>query len=520
MKPVFTAAEMRACDAAAIETYGVPGVVLMENAARGTADLIGELFGPLDRKSALIVCGKGNNGGDGFAVARHLLNRGMSVHVFNIGPDDASKGDARINLDILRNVEQESTRLRVNLLSNVKELEDAFEEHPAFLVDALLGTGLTSPLVGELHDTVDVMNRSGIPIVAIDVPTGINADTGEVMGIAIAAHATAIMGGLKRGLLFGRGRESAGFVRVIDIGMPRQGFYEQATLTHQLEASDVAQWLPRRRYDMHKYQLGKVFALAGSVGMTGAAAMASEAALRTGAGIVRLGIPESLNTILEMKLTEVMTVPLKQTMEGTLGLNSIEEIMEHVNGSAVSIIGPGVSRHYETQNLVRRVVQTATAPLVIDADALFALIGHLDILQTANTDIVLTPHVGEFSRLIEQSAADIEHKKIDLAQTFAIEFGVTLVLKGAPTVIGCKDGTVYMNPTGNPGMATAGSGDILTGIIAGLIAQGNTAEHASAGGVFLHGLAGDSAREEVGEYGLIATDMLRTLAKTMHSLSR
>ena len=511
---------MRSCDTAAIDKYCVPGIVLMENAARGASDLIEDLFGPLTGKSVLIICGKGNNGGDGFAIARHLLNHGMSVHVYNLGPDDASRGDARTNLDILRKMEEETVQLRVNLLSNVTELEEAFDHQPVCIVDALLGTGISSPLVGEVKDIVETVNRSGIPVVAIDVPTGINTDTGEEMGAAIRAKATATMGGLKRGLLFGRGRETAGTVHVVDIGMPQKGHVDRTALTWLLETPDIVSWLPGRRFDAHKYQLGKVFVLAGSIGLTGAAAMASEAALRSGAGIVKLGIPEGLNSILEMKLTEVMTVPLKQTQEGTHSLNSFDEIMDNINSSTVSVIGPGISRHYETQNLVRRSIQSAQAPLVVDADALFALIGHLDILQTADTEIVLTPHVGEFSRLIEQSSADIERKKIDFAQIFAIEFGVTLVLKGAPTVIGCKDGRVYINPTGNPGMATAGSGDILTGIIAGLIAQGASAEQAAACGVFLHGLAGDKAREVVGEYGLIATDMLHTLAQTMHSLAR
>jgi len=519
MKPVFTSAQMRDCDAAAINTFGIPSVLLMENAARGAADGIELRYGPLEEKHCVILCGKGNNGGDGFALARHLLNRGMDVHVVNIGPDTASKGDARINLDLLRKTEIYTTKLRVSLLSSLKELEEELTSKTDFVIDALLGTGLASALKDEIAEVVPLLNALNVPVIALDVPTGINADNGEVMAVAVKAAYTITMGGLKNGLLFGRGKEHAGETSIVDIGMPRQGYFETATDTFQLEERDIVDWLPRRDFDVHKYKLGKIFVLAGSIGLTGAAAMASEASLRTGAGIVKLGIPESLNHIMETKLTEVMTLPFKETSEGSFSLNSLDAIMEMVNSSTVSIVGPGISRQYETQSLVRKVVQLATAPLVLDADALFALIGHLDLLLTANAHFILTPHTGEFARLIDQSIEEITPRKVELARIFATEFGVTLVLKGAPSIIAAADGKVYINSTGNPGMATAGSGDVLSGVIAGLIAQGASAEKAAACGVFLHGLAGDKATEHVGEYGLIATDMLHGLAETLRSMS-
>jgi ADP-dependent NAD(P)H-hydrate dehydratase / NAD(P)H-hydrate epimerase len=518
MQPVFTASEIRGCDTAAVERYTVPGIVLMENAARGAADFIEERHAPLEGRTALIVCGKGNNGGDGFAIARHLLNRGMTVLVFLIGTDDAVKGDARVNLDILRNTEPETSRLRVIPFTSVDALEAAFADRPAFLIDALLGTGLASPIEGLMKEIVTVMNGSGIPIVAIDIPTGISADTGEAMGACVTARETITMGGLKRGLLLGAGCAHSGELYVVDIGIPLQGYYETATQTCLAEATDISAWLPRRPFDAHKYQVGKVFAIAGSVGMTGAAALASEAALRAGAGIMRLGIPASLNDILEVKLTEVMTVPLPETPERTLGLAGFDTILEYVNDATVAIVGPGLSRHVETQSLIRRVIQASTTPLVIDADALFALVGSLDILRASRTDIVITPHGGEFARLAELPAVEIERRKIDLARSFAVEYGITVVLKGAPTVTACKDGAVYINSTGNPGMATAGSGDVLTGIIAGLMAQGLDPEHAAVSGVFIHGAAGDTAFDETGEHGLIAGDLIRALPGTMRSL--
>ena len=252
--------------------------------------------------------------------------------------------------------------------------------------------------------------------------------------------------------------------------------------------------------------------------LTGAAAMASEAALRSGAGIVHCGIPASLNTVMESKLTEVMTIPYRETEAGSFALHDYDAILERINAASISIVGPGISRHFETQNLVRRIVEHALRPLLLDADALYAIRDNLDLLQQCDADIILTPHTGEFARLVKQDRDEIERKRIDIAQTFAVEFGVTLVLKGAPTVIAAKDGQVYINSTGNPGMATAGSGDVLSGLIAGLAAQGAAPDHAACAGVYLHGLAGDHARDTVGEYGLIATDLTRAFAEILRDV--
>lgn len=506
---------MQRCDAAATAHFGIPGIVLMENAARGAVDFAEQLFGSACGQWIVLVCGKGNNGGDGFAMARHLVNRGARVDVLTLGPDSASQGDAKTNLDIIRVMEKETSLLRIKLLSSSAQLADMLHRRPAWVADAMLGTGLSSPVKGEIAEIIEVLNSSSVPVLAVDLPTGISADTGEVMGGAVMADHTVTMSGLKRGLLLRGGREHAGDVHVVDISMPREGVAREATNTFQIGLDDVQQWLPRRRFDAHKYQLGNVFVLAGSTGLTGAAVMSSESAMRSGAGIVHLGIPASLNSILEMKLTEVMTIPFKETGEGSFSLHDYEAILERVNTSTVSIIGPGISRQYETQNLVRKLIEHATMPLVLDADALFALSGHLSILQQTKAEIILTPHMGEFARLVSQTKEEIDSKRIDIAQTFAVEFGVTLVLKGAPTVIATRDGQIHVNPTGNPGMATAGAGDVLSGIIAGFVAQGSTPAHAAACGVYLHGLAGDRAKDNVGEYGLIATDLIRSFAEVL-----
>lgn len=518
MLPVYTSDEMRRCDAAASARYHIPSLLLMENAARGSVDLLERYHGPMRDRWILILCGKGNNGGDGFAVARHLINRGAMVDVLTLGPDTASQGDARINLDILRAMEQEHRQLRVRLLSASAQVEEMLHRRPDVVIDAMLGTGLSSPIKGEIAEIITVLNAATVPVVAIDIPTGINADTGDVLGSASRVCDTFTMGGLKRGLLLRAGREHAGAVHVVDISMPREGFAREATSAFQLERRDIDGWLPRRPLDVHKYQLGSVFVLGGSTGMSGAAAMASNAALRSGAGIVHCGIPASLNPVMEMKLTEVMTLPFKETGEGSFSLADFDNILERMNQSTVTVLGPGISRQYETQNLVRRLIERATRPLVIDADALSALIGHLNILQQTQAPVILTPHMGEFARLVSQSTDDIDAKRMDIAQTFAVEFGVTLVLKGAPTVVATREGQVYLNPTGNPGMATAGAGDVLSGIIAGFIAQGAEAAQAASCGVYLHGLAGDHARSIVGEHGMIATDIIHALAEVLRDL--
>ena len=519
MLPVYTSEEMRGCDAAAVEQYGIPGIVLMENASRGAVDAAESFFGSLRDARIIIISGKGNNGGDGFCMARHFVNRGARVEVLTLGPDDASKGDAKTNLDILRKMENDSERLHVHLLSSTTSLEETLLKAPTFVVDAMLGTGLSSPVKGEIAEIIHVLNRSAVPVLAVDMPTGINADTGEVLGIAVEAELTCTMGGLKRGLLLRDGRSHAGEVRNIDIGMPNDGYAMDATHTFRLERADITGWLPRRSLDVHKYQMGSIFVVAGSIGLSGAAAMASEAALRSGAGIVKLGIPESLNSVMETKLTEVMTMPFGETDEGTLALSDYDAILEQVNASTVGIIGPGLSRQYETQNLARKLIEHAQVPLLLDADALFALGEHVDLLHQSEADFILTPHAGEFARLVSQSREEIETKRIDIARTFAMEFGLTLVLKGAPTVIADAEGRVYVNSTGNPGMATAGAGDVLSGIIAGLMAQGCSPPDAACTGVYLHGLAGDHARARSGEYGLIATDLMRSFAEILKDVT-
>lgn len=515
MLPVYTSSEMRECDRTAIQEYNIPGIVLMENASRGALDIIEKIFGSVRDRSVFIFCGKGNNGGDGFAIARHTINRGAHVHCFLLAPDEQISGDAKTNLTILRKISESTARLTISIIESKSDIETFLSTKPDIIVDALFGTGLTSGITGLSAEIIETINRTNIPVAAIDIPSGVNGDTGDVNTVAIKARCTATMGALKRGLLFGRGKEHAGSVHIIDIGIPESIFSSSRAKTFLVEKRDVSRVMPFRAFDVHKYQVGKVFILAGSIGYTGAAAMASESALRTGAGIVHLGIPKSLNAILEEKVTEVITIPLDETSGHSFSIKSFETVMQHINSAHVSIIGPGIGRNEETLELIRKIIAAVERPLVVDADGLFALIDHPELLKNTIAPIVLTPHIGEFGRLIGRASKEIEGTRVEIARNFAIEHHLTLVLKGAPTITATSTSEIYINATGNPGMATAGMGDVLCGVIGGLYAQGTTIEEAAWTGVYIHGAAGDEAKREVGEEGLLATDVLHALPQTM-----
>jgi len=519
MQKVATSDEMRACDQIAIQRIGIPGVVLMENASRGVVDAIQNECGRIEGMNVFIFCGKGNNGGDGLAVARHLYDRGAKVYVLLTGRKSELKGDAKINLDIIEKMikgKDEGTVLELHEIINKGQLRRLGKAD--LIVDALLGTGMKGNVEGVMKDIIEWMNNSGIKTVAVDIPSGVNSDTGEVSNIAVKADFTVTMALRKRGLLLGKGREHSGKVYVADIGTPKFLLNTEKIKTHWVEAEDIATRLPKRPLDAHKHSCGKIFVLAGSRGLTGAAAMCSESAMRIGAGAVILGIPASLNPILEEKVTEVMTTPLRETSDATVSMKALPTINEYIKWADVLLIGPGLSRNKETQKLVLELIPTLDKPTVIDADGLNALAENLDVLKKAKADVILTPHYGELSRLIKLSAKEIELNRIEVARKVAAELKVVLILKGAPTVVAHPDGNVYINSTGNPGMATAGAGDILAGAVIGLLGQKLSTLDAAIAGVYLHGLAGDIAKEHLGEMSLMAMDIMRHLPAALARL--
>ena len=515
MLPVFTAAEMRALDQRAMSQLGIPGVRLMENAGRGAAQAILTHFGSQRRKRVVICCGKGNNGGDGFVVARRLKAAGAAVRVFLLARASEVKGDSGAMLAAYLKAGgriQEVTRE-----ADLRSLEKALASSD-MVVDALLGTGLAGPVTGLYALAIELINRSAKPVAALDLPSGLASDHGRLLGPVVAAVLTTTFAGWKQGLLLYPGAAKAGQVMVVDIGIPDSAAREGIG-TFLLEASDIAPLFPPREPDSHKGAFGRLLVVAGSVGKTGAAALAARAALRTGAGLVTIAAPRSQQPIIAALGMEVMTEPLPETPGQSASLKAKDRILELVSATDALALGPGLSLDPETQNLARELVREVDKPMVVDADGLSALAGHLDFLKKAPPRC-LTPHPGEMARLLDSTVAEVQADRIETVRSFCQRAGGFLVLKGARSVIGEPGGSVFINPTGNPGMATAGSGDVLTGMVGALLARGVDLLAALQASVYLHGLAGDLARDEKGEAGIIAGDILDAIPRAILKVQR
>ncbi|MEX0736898.1 MAG: NAD(P)H-hydrate dehydratase [Bacteroidota bacterium] len=507
MLTVVSTEEMQWCDKAAIRTYGIPGLLLMENAGRGSAECLEERFGPTREKTILILCGKGNNGGDGFVVARHLLNKGARVIVLLLASPRDIKGDAKTNLLILQRLQKSHPeQLWIKPFSQ-RVLRRLPPIHCA--VDAIFGTGFSGKVKGIAGKGIAWLNDRRFPVIALDIPSGVHGTTGVVENMAVSATLTTTFGLIKTGLLCNEGHDRAGDVVLIDIGLPPVVVHAHALRKKMVVAEDVQRLLPRRSSTLHKYSAGKVLLLAGSRGYTGAPALAASAALRSGAGAVLLGTPESVYPILARKLTEQIVLPLPSTTDGTLSLSALDKILGKIAWADVVALGPGLSLNAETQTLLKEIVSRTGGKLVVDADALSTLVslGWAKI-RKLKAAIIVTPHAGEASRLLGISPKQIERERVEVARRGAREGGVTFVLKGAPTVTGSPDGMTYINSTGNPGMATVGTGDVLCGLIAGMWAQGMDQHSAAFTGVYLHGLAGDLAATKLGVRSLVARDIL------------
>ena len=520
---VVTAAEMRQIDQDTIEGIGIPGIVLMETAGSAIVRAIEQHYPTCQRIG--IFAGKGNNGGDGIVIARQLAHIGRDVRLFLVSPEDSFTGEAHTNLQIAKNL-----GLRIEEILT----EGALKSDPSLnhitscelLVDAILGTGLRGAVRDPIATVINAINRLPAPILSVDLPSGLDADTGHPLGTCIQADRTVTIGLPKRGLLMHPGAELAGKLEVVDIGFPEQVVNAQNVKVNWTSATQAAQWMPRRPPSSHKGSYGRVLVVAGSTGMTGAAALASEAALRAGAGLVTLATPKHLNPILEGLLPEVMTLPLPETDAGSLAASATATLLEFAEKTeSILAIGPGLSQHPETVSLVHQLIREnresgLALRMVIDADGLNALAHVRETLSLLNSDTVLTPHPGEMARLTNTAVPILEKDRISTAQQFASEHGVTLVFKGAPTVTSDPHGNLWVNSTGNPGMATGGMGDVLTGIISGLMAQGTPSESAATLGVYLHGLAGDIAAERLGTHGLIASDVLKAVPQAIFSLTQ
>lgn len=514
----MTGEQMKAFDREAIEGYGLPSLILMEHAGRRVAEAVCDRWNA-QNLHVLALSGKGNNGGDALCAARHLLGKGAAVEALIVGAQEASglSDETRTQAQIL-----DSSGISLRYVPDEEQLpavDDALARNDV-LIDGLLGIGVKGAVRGIYKPVIERVNASDLIVVAVDLPSGIDSDTGRAEGAAVAADLTVTLEYPKLGLLLYPGRSLAGELAVRAIGYPRK---LRATFESPLEWVDeafVRARLPRRGEPSHKGDYGRALVVAGSRGLSGAALMAGEAALRSGTGLVYMGYPKSLNTIMESGLLEAVKFPLPESdREGSLSEMAGETITELLKEQRVSVmaLGPGISRQPSVVRLIRSLLPEIRVPIVIDADGLNNLADEpgRDLLRELAVPAILTPHPGELSRLTGREIAEIERDRVAVAQESAQDLNVILVLKGVPTVTALPSGKTFVNSTGNSGLATGGSGDVLTGLITGLVAQGMTPEESAPAGVYLHGLLADRLRLTMGERAMLPRDLLDVMPEVL-----
>jgi len=504
---------MRRLDALTIQRYGTPGHVLMERAGAGATAVLLAQFPHARRRRVVICAGKGNNGGDGFVIARHLRRKGVRAEVVLLGKRTEVTGDAARMLAALPR-----TRWPITEITSTRDIDrlGATIEDAALLVDAVFGTGLNAPVRGLPADVLHLMNASGVPIFAVDMPSGLDADRGVPLGVAVQAEATATFGFAKIGQVVYPGVDHVGALAVVDIGIAAEAVAEVHPRTHLLEARDAAALVPVRDAAAHKGTCGHVLVIAGSRGRTGAARLTAHAACRSGAGLTTLAGPASLNDILASGVPEAMTALLADTD----GFVRFDEggLRRLLDGKTAVVVGPGIGTHEEAQKLVRFLLTEIDLPMVVDADALTCLAHDLSVLSAPRARVILTPHPGEMARLLGSDTAVVQEDRVSTARRFAVQHQCVLVLKGARSVIAAADGTVWINPTGNPGMASGGMGDALSGMLGGLLAQGLGCDDAARLGVYLHGEIADHVARGRGQIGLLASDVIEGIPAGLHRL--
>lgn len=511
---LLRADEMKEIDRRASSEYLIPSIVLMENAGLRTTEKIVELLGGVCGREIIILVGRGNNGGDGLVIARHLLNAGAQVDVFMCANASQLSGDARINYEIFTKMSgsiyplQQEADLQRFIMSLIKT---------DMVVDAVYGIGFRGSL-GEFEaQLAKLVNQSKSLVLAVDIPSGLEADTGRVNGEVFKADHTVTFALPKLGMILGKGREYVGQLTVANISIPKALLEDERLKLQMITEEMIKTHFKPRVLETHKGSYGHALIIGGSSGMSGAAVMTSWAALRCGAGLVTLAMPEKIMAAAQL-VPEVMSRGLPSTPEGAISSEACPMIENLLGTAAACAIGPGLSRYKDGNEIVRTVLEKAGIPVLIDADGLNALQADIGILKDRQVPVVITPHPGEMSRLTNLSVAEIQHERIETSRYYAREWGVTIVLKGNNTIIAHPSGQVYVNTTGNPGMATAGSGDVLSGIITGLIAQGLKPTDAAVAGVFLHGQAGDTAAIHLGQRALTATDLIHNMGRVINEL--
>ena len=519
---VVTSQEMREIDRRTIEEFGIAGQVLMERAGMAVASKVKELF---TQRKTIVLAGGGNNGGDGIVVARELFNSGWHVKVLLFAKQNKLSPDC---------LSQFRSAKRAGVPVEIRTGITGGDLHSALVVDALFGTGLNKEIKGNLTEVILSLNRSDSPVLSVDIPSGISADSGQVMGVAVNADYTVTFGLPKRGHLLYPGADYAGKLFIENIGFPEELLTSDDLTVELLEKQYISQLIPERPKYSHKGDYGHVLVVAGSKGKTGAAFMAAKACMRAGAGLVTVGVPESLGDVVQSRVTEEMTLSLPDAGDGTLSSKASSVILRFLAEKAdVLCIGPGIGVSDETRKLLAELVTSSRAAMVIDADGINS-IDDMALFGKAQAPVILTPHPGEMARLLSKKTSppgrgsrksgakglrtQIEQERIITALSFSQETGAYILLKGVPTVLAEPGGRAYINPTGNAGMATGGTGDVLTGMVSSFIAQGMNPTDGGILGVYMHGLAGDIAADKKGEHSLIASDIIDFLPEAFKCL--
>jgi NAD(P)H-hydrate epimerase len=503
MMLLATAKQMREADRRTIEELGLPGIVLMENAAQGAARVILEQVGNVLGLDLAAFCGRGNNGGDGLAILRILANQGAEATAYLLCGQEDLKGDAATNLAVAKACGVQIVEIKDEKTWTERQTDLVGHD---FYIDALLGTGLNSAVRGHYAQAIDLLNSLEQPVLAVDIPSGLCADTGRPLGAAVVADWTVTFGLVKLGLALEPG-DYVGELSCVDISIPPSVVEDLGLNCRLLEADLVEAMLWPRLAGSHKGTYGHLMVVGGSPGKTGAPCLAAWGGIRSGAGLVTVGLPRDLNLAAETILTAAMSQPLPQNSEGCLTEEALPALLDLLAARQTLVLGPGLSTQDDSAGLARRLMAEAKLPLVVDADALNALAGYLGEIRFASPDVVLTPHPGEAARLLEGSVEEIQRDRPAAARRLAEQSGAVVVLKGARTLVAEPRGGLWVNPTGNPLLASGGSGDVLSGLIGGLMAQGLGPEEAACVGVFVHGLAADLAAKDFGLRGLAAEEL-------------
>jgi len=500
MDKICIAKEMRECDRLATENFGIPSVLLMENAAISVVCKIEEKFS-LKGLRAAVFCGKGNNGGDGLAIARLLSVKGADVCIYLVSGSDY-KGDAYTNYKIAECMD-------LDIHDGISNYDIGSYD---ILVDAILGTGISGDVYPDTAEIINNINLNSKYIFSVDIPSGIDSDTGRVCGTAVKADETVTFAAYKRGMFLFPGCEYCGKISVADISMPHELL---ENINVQLTDSEfIKRVITKRKKNTHKGDYGRIFIIGGSRGLTGAAHLASMGALKSGGGLITLGICESLNGIMEQKLTEIMTLPLEEK-DGHISAEAFSKISRLINRCSCVLFGPGLGISRDVQELLKNILRKSKVPVIIDADGINVLARDKSVLDECGCSVILTPHSGEMSRLMGMPVDEVEMNRFEVSMAASQELGATVVLKGPYTIVTGANGLQYINNTGNPGMATGGSGDVLAGMISAFAARGISEEEAAAAAVYLHGLAGDFAKETTGEESLTPTDIVENISKAI-----